>query len=93
MLFGTPRYIAPETVCGTDPADHRFDLYNIGGVAYWMLTGQPPFASTNPDDRFGSASEVDAALREIAFDDPWSEERAREWWTLHALPDKTVTAG
>jgi hypothetical protein len=42
------------------------------------------------DDRFGSASEVDAALREIAFDDPWTEERARGWWELHVPPEKTV---
>ena len=47
MLFGTPRYIAPETVYGTEKADHRSDLYNLGGVAYWMLTGQPPFATEN----------------------------------------------
>ena len=45
MLFGTPRYLAPETVYGTEKADHRSDLYNLGGVAYWMLTGQPPFAA------------------------------------------------
>jgi hypothetical protein len=25
-----------------------FDLYNIGGVAYWMLTAQPLFASAKP---------------------------------------------
>ncbi len=47
MLFGTPRYIAPETVYGTEKADHRSDLYNLGGVAYWMLTGQPPFPTEN----------------------------------------------
>ncbi len=47
MLFGTPRYIAPETVYGTAKADHRSDLYNLGGVAYWMLTGRPPFATEN----------------------------------------------
>jgi serine/threonine-protein kinase len=47
MLFGTPRYIAPETVYGTERTDHRSDLYNVGGVAYWMLTGRPPFAAAN----------------------------------------------
>jgi serine/threonine-protein kinase len=47
MLFGTPRYIAPENVYGTEKADHRSDLYNLGGVAYWMLTGQPPFPTEN----------------------------------------------
>lgn len=45
MLFGTPRYIAPETVYGTDRVDGRADLYCLGGVMYWMLTGQPPFSS------------------------------------------------
>lgn len=45
MLFGTPRYIAPETVYGTAPVDGRADLYCLGGVAYWLLTGQPPFPS------------------------------------------------
>jgi tRNA A-37 threonylcarbamoyl transferase component Bud32 len=45
MLFGTPRYIAPETVYGNEQVDGRADLYCLGGVAYWMLTGQPPFPS------------------------------------------------
>ncbi len=45
MLFGTPRYIAPETVYGNEQVDGRADLYCLGGVAYWMLTGQPPFSS------------------------------------------------
>jgi hypothetical protein len=45
MLFGTPRYIAPETVYGNEKVDGRADLYCLGGVAYWMLTGQPPFRS------------------------------------------------
>ena len=50
VLFGTPRYIAPETVYGTEKADHRSDLYNLGGVVYWMLTGQPPFPAENSVD-------------------------------------------
>ncbi|MEE9245185.1 MAG: serine/threonine-protein kinase [Gemmatimonadota bacterium] len=45
-IFGTPLYIAPETVYGPDEIDGRADLYNLGGVAYWMLTGQPPFSSS-----------------------------------------------
>jgi serine/threonine-protein kinase len=45
MLFGTPRFIAPETVYGDEQVDGRADLYALGGVAYWMLTGQPPFVS------------------------------------------------
>ncbi len=47
MLFGTPRYIAPEAIYGSEKNDARADLYNLGGVAYWLLTGQPPFASSS----------------------------------------------
>ena len=47
VVYGTPRFISPETVYGTSAADHRADLYNVGALAYWMLTGQPPFTSTS----------------------------------------------
>jgi DNA-binding NtrC family response regulator len=42
-LTGTPAYMPPERVVGT-PADERSDLYSLGCVGYWMLTGQPVFA-------------------------------------------------
>jgi serine/threonine-protein kinase len=45
ILFGTPRYLAPEMVYGTGEIDARADIYCLGGVAYWMLTGQPPFTA------------------------------------------------
>ena len=41
-LTGTPAYMPPERVLGA-PADERSDLYALGCVAYWMLTGQPVF--------------------------------------------------
>ncbi len=46
-MYGTPRFISPEPVYGPSTADHRADLYNGGAVAYWMLTGQPPFTATS----------------------------------------------
>jgi serine/threonine-protein kinase len=43
VVFGTPRYLAPETVYGTAGVGARADIYAFGAVAYWMLTGRPPF--------------------------------------------------
>ncbi len=45
VLFGTPRYVAPEMVYGNEKVDGRADIYCLGAVAYWMLTGQPPFTA------------------------------------------------
>ena len=41
-VLGTPAFIAPELVAG-EPADHRVDLYSLGCVGYWLLTGQLVF--------------------------------------------------
>ena len=37
-VLGTPAFMAPELVAG-EPADHRVDLYSLGCVGYWLLTG------------------------------------------------------
>ena len=42
ILTGTPAYMPPERVLG-GTADERSDLYSLGCVAYWMLTGRTVF--------------------------------------------------
>jgi eukaryotic-like serine/threonine-protein kinase len=44
---GTPAYIAPEIVRGDRVADHRVDIYTLGCVAYWLLTGRLVFQAPN----------------------------------------------
>jgi serine/threonine-protein kinase len=44
---GTPAYIAPEVVRGDRVADHRVDIYTLGCVAYWLLTGRMVFEAPN----------------------------------------------
>jgi eukaryotic-like serine/threonine-protein kinase len=42
-LTGSPLYMSPEQAIGEVRADHRSDIYAMGGVAFYMLTGRPPF--------------------------------------------------
>jgi serine/threonine-protein kinase len=41
---GTPGFMSPEQVLGTHPLDGRSDIYALGCVAYWLVTGQPVFS-------------------------------------------------
>jgi serine/threonine-protein kinase len=47
MTTGTPAYMAPEMANG-EPIDRRADLYALGCVAYWLLTGQLVFEADSP---------------------------------------------
>lgn len=41
-ILGTPAYMSPEQARG-ELAEPRSDIYSVGAVAYYLLTGQPPF--------------------------------------------------
>ena len=45
-VTGSPLYMAPEQATGGEP-DARSDIYSLGAVAYFMLTGRPPFPGEN----------------------------------------------
>jgi hypothetical protein len=44
---GTPAYIAPEVIRGDRVPDHRLDIYTLGCVGYWLLTGRMVFQAPN----------------------------------------------
>jgi hypothetical protein len=42
-ILGTPAYMAPERIEHPDSADIRSDVYALGAVGFFALTGKPPF--------------------------------------------------
>jgi serine/threonine-protein kinase len=123
-VSGTPAYLAPESAAHNQ-FDARGDLYALGCVAYYMLTGKLVFeAETSagmiaahirdlptapserselpippeldaivlaclakkPEDRPQTAEELQQRLEAVPLAAPWTQVRARSWWTTHA-PD------
>jgi hypothetical protein len=48
QIVGTPAYLAPEALLGEQAVDARADIYALGCVAYWLLTGTLVFAESSP---------------------------------------------
>jgi eukaryotic-like serine/threonine-protein kinase len=48
LITGTPAYLAPEAALGSPHVDGRADLYALGCVAYWLLTGEKVFEADSP---------------------------------------------
>lgn len=44
VLTGTPLYMAPESIASRERIDARADLYSLGAVGYYLLTGEPVFS-------------------------------------------------
>jgi serine/threonine-protein kinase len=129
-VVGTPAFMAPEAL-GGQRLDHRADIYSLGCVGYWLLTGdlvfpsesalamavahareQPAPPSTrseleipedldriildclakSPDDRLQGSTELAARLAGCQCLEPWSEQKAADWWDIH-LPELGAARG
>ena len=120
VLTGTPQFMAPEAIRGEQFVDGRSDIYALGGVGIFLLTGEPVFAGDNlvevvahhlhtvptppsargfdhipsdiekvlmhclekqPEARYDSARDLGVALASCARSNPWSLDRAAQFWT------------
>ncbi|MEO8193672.1 MAG: protein kinase [Gemmatimonadales bacterium] len=74
--IGTPAYMSPEQCAGDRHLDGRSDLYSLGAVAYYMLTGQPPFdGPSTPVIMMKQVTERPAPISRLRSDVPLDLER------------------
>lgn len=65
-VTGSPLFMSPEQATGEDQVDARSDIYSLGVVMYFAITGRLPFSYTNPVKvMVAHASEAVRPLREI----------------------------
>jgi eukaryotic-like serine/threonine-protein kinase len=48
-VVGTPHFMSPEAIEKPDSVDGRGDLYSLGAVGYWLLTGKTLFQESKVD--------------------------------------------
>ena len=48
-VLGTPGYLAPELLTGDGAFDRRADIYALGCVAFWLLTGRRPYEGSTAE--------------------------------------------
>lgn len=107
-LSGTPLYMSPEAIQTPDLVDARSDLYAVGGVAYFLLTGQPVFRATtllelcqqhvsgvpeSPSKRLGAAISFELESAVLACLDKNRARRPQTARDLLALLNRCPSAG
>lgn len=48
VVMGTPEFMSPEQAMGSAGVGPRSDLYCVGAVGHFLLSGRPPFVGNTP---------------------------------------------
>ena len=66
-ITGSPMFMSPEQATGESEPDGRSDIYSLGAVMYYALTGKPPFEYDNAVKvMVAHASETPVAVRDLS---------------------------
>ncbi len=57
-ILGTPGYMSPEAFTDPEKVDARSDIYSLGCVGYFLLTGRPPFEGKTIVELFSQHTKV-----------------------------------
>ena len=106
-MTGTPLYMSPEAIQTPDLVDARSDLYAVGAVGYFLLTGQPVFNAASlvelcqqhvvaqpdtPSARLGRAVSAELESALLACLEKSRAKRPQTARDLAALLDRAPTA-
>lgn len=70
-MLGTPSYMAPEQIKNASTADYRSDIYSLGCMLHYLVTGDRPFARFNPMETIEmQLMEAPPKLRNLRSDTP-----------------------
>src|SRR5262245_25635931 len=107
-LAGTPLYMSPEAIQTPELVDARSDLYAVGAVGYFLLTGQPVFNATSlvelcqqhvtttpdaPSQRLGQPISAELESALLACLEKSRARRPQRARDLSQLLDRSPTAG
>lgn len=71
VVLGTADYIAPEQAIDSHDVDIRADIYSLGGVLYFMLSGQAPYSNKSITQKLlAHQNQEPRPIRELAPDVP-----------------------
>ncbi len=108
IMAGTPLYMSPEAIQSPDRVDSRSDIYSIGGLGYFLLTGQTVFTATTllelchdhihtvpepPSQRLGKSVTPELEAALLACLEKSRDKRPQSVQALAELLNRAPTAG